>query len=389
MSTFDLTNLIPATKDMAVGDVLNFKQTGSCDITAFSESYRQSILNAGFSAGVSKKITLPAGVYKLECWGAQGGRYGKLASGAITGSTTGYYGGKGGYSVGVLTLKKETDLFLYPGGCPEFSYFYNVKASSSGGGTVTLSGTTNGFNGGGAGGAASSRCGGAGGGGTDIRIGQDSLYSRVIVAGGGGGAYGDNSNSAAATIYGGGLEGGYYSGYWAGSDTKATQVKAGYGGGFGYGGNSKVNTSQTYTYPGGGGGWYGGGSYTNLSDVSSRSYLAGGGSGYVYTSSTVSNYPSGCLLNESYYLTDAQTISGNASMPLYTGGTGTGNEGNGAIRITVIEINSGTPLLVKKNGVWTQGQTLYVKQNGAWSEVGVDNINNYINKDVKIKTILL
>ena len=42
----------------------------------------------------------------------------------------------------------------------------------------------------------------------------------------------------------------------------------------------------------------------------------GGGSGYVYTSSTAKNYPSGCLLNSSYCLTDAQTIAGNNSFYL-------------------------------------------------------------------------
>lgn len=50
----------------------------------------------------------------------------------------------------------------------------------------------------------------------------------------------------------------------------------------------------------------------------------GGGSGYVYTSSTASQYPSGCLLNSSYYLTNAST-------------TGNSRSGNGYATITLIE----------------------------------------------------
>jgi hypothetical protein len=60
---------------------------------------------------------------------------------------------------------------------------------------------------------------------------------------------------------------------------------------------------------------------------------AGGGSGYVYTSSTYSQYPSGCLLTPEYYLTNAQTFGGNQSIALPNDTTSTGNTGNGYIRI--------------------------------------------------------
>ena len=63
----------------------------------------------------------------------------------------------------------------------------------------------------------------------------------------------------------------------------------------------------------------------------------GGGSGYVYTSSTSSNYPNGCKLNSSYYLTNAQTIAGNQSFPNVAGtGNETGHSGNGAAKITPV-----------------------------------------------------
>lgn len=60
----------------------------------------------------------------------------------------------------------------------------------------------------------------------------------------------------------------------------------------------------------------------------------GGGSGYVYTADTAANYPSGCLLNSNYYLTDAKTIAGNTSFLSPEGTTETGHTGNGFVRIT-------------------------------------------------------
>jgi hypothetical protein len=51
-------------------------------------------------------LTVPPGTYKLEAWGAQGGSY----------SST-YYGGKGGFSTGILTLTNDTNtLHIYVGG---------------------------------------------------------------------------------------------------------------------------------------------------------------------------------------------------------------------------------------------------------------------------------
>ena len=62
-----------------------------------------------------------------------------------------------------------------------------------------------------------------------------------------------------------------------------------------------------------------------------------GGSGYVYTASNATNYPSGCLLNSSYYLMDAQTIAGDQSFPNVAGtGNETGHSGNGAAKITPV-----------------------------------------------------
>ena len=57
----------------------------------------------------------------------------------------------------------------------------------------------------------------------------------------------------------------------------------------------------------------------------------------MYTTETVSYYPSGCLLNENYYLTEAQTIPGNAQFPSTTGTNETGHTDNGYIRITALD----------------------------------------------------
>lgn len=103
----------------------------------------------------------------------------------------------------------------------------------------------------------------------------------------------------------------------------------------------------------GGGGWYGGGAGGAVSG-------GGGGSGYVYTSSTASNYPSGCLLNSSYYLTDAQTIAGNTAFTSPTGTNETGHTGNGYIRITVIEVSSGNTLVKTTSNTWKEQKQMFI-----------------------------
>lgn len=287
--TYDLTSTVPS--KLKTGDILNCPYSGT-----------------------AKSITLPKGTYKLECWGAQGGSY------------SSYYGGNGGYSYGTITLTTDTLLYLYTGGQP-------ITSTSS---SVTIAG---GFNGGGKARYHSYRdtttyCQ-AGGGASDIRIGIDSLYARVIVAGGGGGSA---SVNAATTKYGGGTSGGSPVSVYA-----ATQTSAGTNGSFGIGADGDVSGyNYKYASGGGGGGWYGGGAINKHSDSNNYRGHNGGGSGYVYTSSTASNYPSGCLLNSSYYLTDASTVAGNTSFTGISGSSETGHSGNGYIRITAIKVGSVT-----------------------------------------------
>ena len=119
---------------------------------------------------------------------------------------------------------------------------------------------------------------GAGGGSSDIRIKQDSLYARVIVAGGGeGGLYQKNYSS-------------YPGAYARGYDNRGYSF-----------GNGEANY-------GCGGGWYGGSHASGLTYTGQSA-----GSGYAYSESTASAYPSGCLLNSNYYLIDSAVYSGDTS----------------------------------------------------------------------------
>ncbi len=305
------------------------------------------VLDYKYTGGV-QSVTLPVGTYRLEVWGAEGG------------TAINNHGGYGGYSVGTLTLTDEsTVLYIQVGGYP----------ASVGDDRVVVPG---GYNGGGNGYNRyyndTATYGQGGGGGTDIRIGQDSLYARVIVAGGGGGSA-SNGNERAKK-YGGGLDGGCEASAYQAHQTPTTGSTSVNFGTFGQGGAATTEGSNyKYGSGGGGGGWYGGAASNRYSDSETtlRDYN-GGGSGYVYTADTATNYPSGCLLNSSYYLTDAQTVAGNTSFPSPNGGTETGHIGSGHARITVLAVESSISASVKVGGQWHQANEMFVKVNGVWKE---------------------
>lgn len=159
----------------------------------------------------------------------------------------------------------------------------------------------------------------------------------------GGGTTGGSTTQSYGTGGYGGTQTGVSSSSWqTTSQSTSTTIKANAYAGFGFGGNG-VSSGGEHAGAGGGG-WYGGsGSYPDGSGDDDRG--GGGGSGYVYTSSTATNYPSGCLLNSSYYLTSASTTAGNTAFTSPTGANETGHTGNGYIRITVIEAKSGNTLV--------------------------------------------
>ena len=149
---------------------------------------------------------MPPGKYKLECWGARGGnaRGRTVSDGGSYSNIQNAKGGSGGYSTGVLKLKENTTLYLYVGG---YGGFGNYDSAGAGG----FNGGSKGDNDNSGGSGYSYYYGGGGGGGaTDIRIGTDSLYARVIVAGGGGGGSTNprvGDGSAINGTSGGGIEG--------------------------------------------------------------------------------------------------------------------------------------------------------------------------------------
>lgn len=309
--------------NIKTGDILNFDYTGTV-----------------------QTVTLPKGTYKLECWGAQGG-YSSSNSGIEVGM-----GGKGGYSAGTITLNQKTLIYIYTGGVGSISGNGKADGGFPNGGSSWASSTSEGA--------------GGGGGSSDIRIGTDSLYARVIVAGGGGGGGEDNETGG----YGGGETGGT-----SGSGTPGSQTAP--NGYFGIGGHT------SYDGGGGGGGWYGAypaGGQTTPATGSSGSDTSGspGGSGYVYTSATASNYPSGCLLNSSYYLSAAKTIAGNTSFTSPTGSSETGHSGNGYCRITVIECKN-TALYTRINNSMKKATAFYFKlNNNKMYGVGSANYNGSV-----------
>lgn len=198
---------------------------------------------------------------------------------------------------------------------------------------------------------------GVGGGGTDIRVNNDSLYARVIVAGGGGGGNGSPSGGGSTGGAGGGLNGGVgvrqansnYNKTNASAGTQISGGKPGEGvtvyfspsgviiatGVFGNGG-SVANELENTMAGAGGGGWYGGGAGNGHGGGGA------GGSGWIFTESNYNQWKSGnlsdatqYLLDSSFYLKNAKTISGDNQFE-DTSGTGkeTGHCGNGFAKIT-------------------------------------------------------
>ncbi|HBY2691926.1 TPA: hypothetical protein MIV88_003970, partial [Clostridioides difficile] len=256
--------------------------------------------------GSEQSITLKPGEYKLECWGASGGRY---HASSFTECA------KGGYVKGDITLKEQTKLYVYVG-----QSGFERYSSPSGSGTRT------GFNGGGKGsslGNSSGRWSTIGGGATDIRLvggswdNTQNLLSRILVAGGGGGSESDATDPNDVNEVGGaggGLEGNRGYGYSLAFSGGGTQFYGGqsrvddYDGSFGKGGKGATN--------GGGGGWFGGAGDTH--------YSGGGGSGYALTKDSYK--PQGYVPTSKYWL---------QNVVMTTGGNTT--KGDGYAKITLLQ----------------------------------------------------
>lgn len=260
------------------------------------------IWDFAYTGGI-QSLAIPegcGGTYKLEVWGASGGN-GRTDSGSVA-------GGKGGYSVGNISLDQDVTLYVVAGGSGQNGYAGGYDGSILAGG----------YNGGG-----NSRslvygygdswhditCG-SGGGATHIATTNRGVLSNynsyrseiLIVAGGGGGAGSSaDGNPAGAGGAGGGATGGQGgNAHWRTGGVGGTQT-SGYA--FGQG---AISSSDSKRGPGGGGGYYGGQTHTGGVGDSDNGG-AGGGSGYI----------------------------GGVNNGSMTSGT---NSGNGKARITLIKL---------------------------------------------------
>jgi hypothetical protein len=268
-----------------------------------------------YTGSAQSYIVPVTGIYKVECWGASASGLDNLY----------YNSGRGGYSMGYITLTQGMTLYIYVG--------------QEGGA----------FNGGGQGET-------SGGGATDVRLISNtwkdfnSLKSRIMVAGGGG-----LKGTDAYCVYipdGGtgysGHGGTQTSGGKCGTSSTFDPYTPNADGHFGFGGigNSYDNGIGNMS-SGGGGGYYGGGH-----GVHPGNGWTGGGGG----SSFISGYPGCNAISESststniihtgspnhysgYVFTNMQMIAGDSLMPSPSGGTETGHTGNGYARITFISAN--------------------------------------------------
>ena len=213
----------------------------------------------GYTGG-QQSITLAAGKYKMECWGARGG--GGYSS-----------GGNGGYASGKLLLNSSGTFYIHVGQLGVVSTA--TTYGGGGGGGISNRGWGN---------------GGQGGGATDIRTVSSAwnnatgLRSRIMVAGGGGGGVQYNGNgiysAAARGGAGGGKTGNNGAKLNSGSVAAGTQT-----GGYSFGTGRRGRDSKCPGYGscegggGGGGGYYGGQAYTGTEVWSDAA--GGGGSGFV------------------------------------------------------------------------------------------------------------
>ena len=206
-------------------------------------------------------IILQAGHYTVKCYGAQGGS--SSANGNKLKS-----GGKGSYATGTMTIKGAgTTFWAYVGG----------KGLSSQEGP-----NLGGYNGGGRGGKdyggvypGGNDASGGGGGATDLRIDDNSIESRIIVAAGGSGAAYSSD----------GAPGGDITGYYASSNDVfklSDEVDQTKGIITGLGGDGL--SANFVTGSGGGGGWRGGTSTNDFAILNKSSYKAVSHSGSSYIS---------------------------------------------------------------------------------------------------------
>ena len=214
-----------------------------------------SVINFSYPCGDEKtdcypyEAVFPAGIYKFDVWGAEGGKAFNMS------------GGFGGYSTGKLVLFAPTKVFLFVGA--------QGPSTSNESGSVSKTA----FNGGGSGRQSHDKnyMSSSGGGSSDIRLYNNDIYHRLIVAAGGGGS--GNYDAYLKGGDGGGESG--ESGIKANKPTGYAGIGANQISGNLLNGSSITDTDGC----GGGGGLFGGNNGYGYNNP------GGGGSGFVFNAS--------------------------------------------------------------------------------------------------------
>ena len=319
-----------------------------------------TVFNFDYTGGEQTFVAPVSGTYKVELWGASGNDKVTWETSDDTNVADNSYG-LGGYTNGKIFLNNYTNFWVYVGG-------------------------KNAYNGGGNGEA-------KGGGATDIRVENDNLYSRIIVAGGGGGGlYSGNAtlvqrgaaggligNDADSVILSSSSYNGITTGFSGHGGTQYSGGKTGTIGYFGYissmdgsfgkGGEhlrTDSSSSSSYTASGGGGGWYGGGHGRHPGGTwpgggGGSSYISGHQGCLAVSSSSSTTLKNGCTKDSNslecsisytgYYFTNTLMIDGEGyrwttkkeeqiGMPSHSDNSIImGNSGNGYARITLVSID--------------------------------------------------
>lgn len=316
----------------------------------------KAVYNYDYTGGAQTFTAPSSGYYKLETWGAQGGT--SLNNNVLTTP-----GGYGGYSKGVVYLKKGETLYIYVGGKGQDG----TKGKNA----------TGGYNGGGSGtwDTTDDESGGAGGGATHIAKASGLLSSLesnkssiLIVAGAGGG-----SSWTYEVGHGGGF---------TGVVTKTTnQSVANQVMGYAFGkGQNATGVGANDGVGGGGAGYYGG--YSN--DVKNKSAGAGG-SGYIGNDLLTNKamYCYGCVNSTSpdTYTVSTTNVSDNA-IENYA------KKGNGYARITLAYKEESED--AKTYNYTGNVQTYTVPKTGwyrieAWGAAGNNNYSDYVKTLIPTK----
>ena len=330
----------------------------------------QTIFEFPYTGNYQTFTALQTGYYKIELWGAQGGK--GRQNNALLG-----IGGNGSYTSGLLRMTQGDVLYVYIGG----------KGADSPSSSV---GGNGGYNGGAKGGNDTSDDEGTGGGGgaSDIRLVSgvwndfNSLKSRLMVAAGGAGASWSNGGpggdaTSAATC----------------SSAPATQTT-----GYSFG-TGQAGTNYNYVPSSGGGGGYYGGKSTHDGTTGGCESATGGSSfasGYESCNAISSSSTSSAIVATNQpihysnkYFEEIQIIPGNGTITSPTGVTQTGNTGDGYGRISyaggtdeslTVTINgSGTVTQFKSASYVDLGATAYDNQDGNLTSSIVTTTNINVN----------